>query len=153
MIKKYNINLLLCVLGFLSFGIGDLVSTLAVYNYLNSFEYEAGIVANIAYSVGGINLFMFVKLLLVGICMIVLYWLIKTNQNLKFSGYAAYLNIILIGIGVSVSNFNIIFNGYSISLFSLDITQLVYGISIIFCLIVLGILFFYTPITKVNLEK
>jgi hypothetical protein len=98
----------------------DIISTLAAYSYLGTFEYEQSIIIKAFFGMAGIPGFIFIKVFLSMIALYIAYSLIKSKKGFSGFGKGILAGATLSGIFVGTSNLNIIFNGSSFWLFGLD---------------------------------
>lgn len=111
---------LLLVTSVIFYVIYDVISTLAAFNYLGSFEYEKSMLIKFAFDLAGIPGFIGVKVALSMIAILIAYSLIQRYEKFRGFGKGVLAGATLSGLFVGTSNFNIVLNGSSIWLMGMD---------------------------------
>ncbi|CAJ35164.1 hypothetical protein LRC155 [Methanocella arvoryzae MRE50] len=98
----------------------DIVSTLAAYNFLGSFEYEKSFLIKAAYDVAGVPGFITLKIVMSAAAISAAYLLMEHYTRLRAFGAGILGGATVAGFFVGTSNFNILLNGSSIWILGLD---------------------------------
>lgn len=98
----------------------DIVSTLAAYNFLGSFEYEKSYLIKAAFDLAGVPGFIALKIVMSAAAITAAYILMEYYDKLRAFGAGILGGASVAGLFVGTSNFNILLNGSSIWLFGLD---------------------------------
>ena len=98
----------------------DIVSTLAAYNFLGSFEYEKSYFIKTAFDLAGLPGFVALKIGMSALALAAAYVLMEYYHRLRTFGAGILAGASVAGLFVGTSNFNILVNGSSIWLFGLD---------------------------------
>ena len=98
----------------------DIVSTIAAFNYLGTFQYEKSVLLKSAYDSAGVLGFIFIKVIFSMIALYFAYLLIEHFPRFQGIGMGILAGATLAGIFVGSSNFNIVFNGSSFWIMGID---------------------------------
>lgn len=98
----------------------DIISTLAAFNYLGTFEYEKSAILKASFDAAGVWGFIAIKLIFSVIALYLAYLLIEHFRKFRGVGLGILAGASLAGLFVGTSNFNIVFNGSSFWLMGLD---------------------------------
>lgn len=98
----------------------DLISTIAAYQYLGTFDYEQSFLIKAIYDSSGIPGFIFVKILLSSIAIYAAYLIMERSAQFRGFGIGILIGATLAGLFVGTSNLNIILTGGSFWVFGLD---------------------------------
>ncbi len=98
----------------------DIVSTIAAFNYLGTFQYEKSVLLKTAFDSGGVLGFIFMKVVFSMIALYMAYLLIEHFPRFRGIGMGILAGATIAGIFVGSSNLNIVFNGSSFWLAGLD---------------------------------
>lgn len=98
----------------------DILSTLAAYNYLGTFDYEKSVLIKAAFDVAGVPGFIGVKTLFSTLAIFTSFLLMERYHMFKKFGAGILAGATLAGLFVGTSNFNIILNGSSFWIFGID---------------------------------
>jgi hypothetical protein len=98
----------------------DIISTLAAFNYLGTFEYEKSAILKASFDAAGVWGFIAIKLIFSVIALYLAYLLIEHFKKFRGVGLGILAGATLAGVFVGTSNFNIVFNGSSFWLMGLD---------------------------------
>ena len=119
-IVKWNRLLLLSAVVF--YVLYDIVSTMAAYNYLGSFEYEKSFLIKSAFDLAGIPGFIAIKAVMSAAAILAAYMLMEYYTRLKAFGAGILAGASVAGLFVGTSNLNILVNGSSFWIFGIDRT-------------------------------
>lgn len=129
----------LLLLMFLVFGLGDMMSTLVAYYYLGcDMSYEAGLAAQLFYSIGGVPFFIVGKLVAVAAIAYSMYLMSRNPDIVEFCEIIAS-GVIVAGAFVSISNLKVAFYGESIWIFGIGADKITIGI--LFGSLIIGMLY------------
>jgi len=117
-IVKWNRLLLFTAIVF--YVLYDIVSTMAAYNFLGSFEYEKSFLIKAAFDLAGVPGFILLKTVLSAVAICAAYLLMEFYTRLKAFGAGILAGASVAGFFVGTSNFNILVNGSSFWIFGLD---------------------------------
>ena len=98
----------------------DIISTLAAFNYLGTFQYEKSLLLKTSYDMGGVPGFIFIKLVFSMLALYLAYLLIERFPRFRGIGLGILGGATAAGIFVGSSNLNIIFNGSSFWFLGID---------------------------------
>lgn len=98
----------------------DIVSTIAAYSYLGTFEYEKSTLIKAAFYAAGVPGFISIKLVVSMIAILAAYLLMERYERFRGLGAGILAGATLAGLFVGTSNMNILFNGCSIWLLGMD---------------------------------
>ncbi|WP_424357195.1 hypothetical protein [Methanocella sp. MCL-LM] len=98
----------------------DIVSTLAAYNFLGSFEYEKSYFIKTAFDLAGVPGFIAIKVVMSALAISAAYLLMEHYSRLRAFGAGILGGASVAGLFVGTSNFNILLNGSSIWILGLD---------------------------------
>lgn len=98
----------------------DIVSTLAAYNFLGSFEYEKSYFIKTAFDLAGVPGFIALKVAMSALAISAAYLLMEHYSRLRAFGAGILGGASVAGLFVGTSNFNILLNGSSIWILGLD---------------------------------
>jgi hypothetical protein len=98
----------------------DIVSTLAAYDYLGTFEYEKSFLIREAFHLAGLPGFISIKVIVSMIAILAAYLLMERYERFRYFGAGILGGASVAGFFVGTSNMNILFNGCSIWLVGLD---------------------------------
>jgi hypothetical protein len=98
----------------------DIVSTLAAFNFLGSFEYEKSFLIKAAFNMAGVPGFIVLKVVMSAAAILAAYLLMEHYTRLKAFGAGILAGASAAGLFVGTSNFNILVNGSSIWILGLD---------------------------------
>jgi len=116
----------------------DIVTTLAAYQYLGTFQYEKSALIKAAFFAAGVPGFISIKLVVSIAAILAAYLIMERFQQFRGLGAGVLTGATLAGLFVGTSNLNIVFHGCSIWLMGVDSGTVAAGI-ILGCTI-LGIL-------------
>jgi hypothetical protein len=112
----------------------DVVSTVAAYNALGTFEYEASGILRAAYDLAGIPGFIAIKTILASMALYFAYLLVEHFPKFRGVGKGILAGAGCAGLYVGTSNFNVVYNMSSFWLCGLD-SGTVAALIIIICAI------------------
>ncbi len=98
----------------------DIVSTIAAFNYLGTFEYEKSLVLKASFDAAGVPGFILIKVVFSILALYLAYLLIEHFKKFRGVGMGILTGASVAGLFVGTSNFNIIFNGSSFWVLGLD---------------------------------
>ncbi len=98
----------------------DIISTLAAFNYLGTFEYEKSAILKASFDAAGVWGFIAIKLIFSVTALYLAYLLIEHFKKFRGVGLGILAGATLAGLFVGTSNFNILLNGSSFWLMGLD---------------------------------
>nr|WP_255668559.1 hypothetical protein [Methanocella sp. CWC-04] len=98
----------------------DILSTLAAFNYLGTFDYEKSALIKASFDMAGVPGFILIKIILSLLALFIAYSLIERYDRLSGFGIGILTGATVSGIFVGTSNMNIVFNGSSIWLMGMD---------------------------------
>ncbi len=98
----------------------DIVSTLAAFNYLGTFEYEKSTLIREAFNIAGVPGFIAIKLAVSLLAIYAAYSLMERYERFRGLGAGVLSGATTAGLFVGTSNMNIIFRGNSIWLLGMD---------------------------------
>lgn len=118
----------------LNFGIFDMASTYIVYERTGTFAYEAGVLPQLFYSLGGIGGVILIKMLLTVACALSLYIIAKKIRLFDRMCTLLCLGASIVGFMAAISNLNGALTGSTIFVFGIGIDLIAYMIFSIFFL-------------------
>lgn len=98
----------------------DIISTIAAFNYLGTFQYEKSFLLKASFDAMGVPGFILIKIIFSMLALFLAYMLIERFQKFKGVGMGILAGATIAGLFVGTSNLNIVFNGSSIWLMGLD---------------------------------
>ncbi|OPY26563.1 MAG: hypothetical protein A4E28_02454 [Methanocella sp. PtaU1.Bin125] len=98
----------------------DIVSTLAAYAYLGSFEYEKSVLIKSAFELAGVPGFIAIKMTVSLIAIAAAFMLMERYVQFRGLGVGVLSGATLAGLFVGTSNMNILVQGSSIWLLGMD---------------------------------
>ena len=98
----------------------DVVSTIAAFNYLGTFQYEKSTLLKASFDIAGVPGFITIKLILSMMALLLAYMLVDRFKQFQGVGMGLLVGATLSGAFVGTSNLNIIFNGSSIWIAGID---------------------------------
>ena len=98
----------------------DVISTIAAFNYLGTFEYEKSSLLKAAFDLAGVPGFITIKMVLSMIALLLAYMLVDRFKQFQGVGMGLLGGATLAGAFVGTSNLNIILNGSSIWIAGVD---------------------------------
>ena len=98
----------------------DIVSTIAAFDYLGTFEYEKSIILKASFDAAGLWGFILIKVLFSVAALYLAYLLVERFHRFRGVGMGILAGATLAGIFVGSSNLNIILNGSSFWLMGVD---------------------------------
>lgn len=98
----------------------DIVSTIAAYHYLGTFEYERSTLIRAAFYAAGLPGFVSIKVIVSTAAILAAYVLMERYRQFRGMGAGILAGATCAGIFVGTSNLNILLNGSSIWLLGLD---------------------------------
>jgi len=111
---------LLFSLAIVFFVLYDIVSTIAAFNYLGSFQYEKSLLLKASFDTAGVPGFILIKMILSTFALSLAYLLVERFHQFRGVGMGILGGATAAGLFVGTSNFNIILNGSSFWLMGLD---------------------------------
>lgn len=115
-----RLNRLLLVTSIICYVLYDIVSTLAAYSYLGSFEYEKSFLIKAAFELAGVPGFITIKMVVSLIAITAAYMLMERYEQFRGLGVGVLSGATVAGLFVGTSNMNILFQGSSIWLLGMD---------------------------------
>ena len=98
----------------------DIISTIAAFNYLGTFQYEKSFLLKASYDVAGVPGFIGIKLIFSLAALYLAFMLIERFHRFRGVGLGILAGATLAGLYVGTSNLNIVFNGNSFWLMGID---------------------------------
>lgn len=98
----------------------DIISTLAAYNYLGTFQYEKSFLLKTSFDMGGVAGFILMKLVFSMLALYFAFLLIEHFPKFRGVGLGILGGATAAGIFVGSSNLNIVFNGSSFWFLGID---------------------------------
>ncbi len=98
----------------------DVISTIAAFNYLGTFQYEKSSLLKASFDIAGVPGFITIKLILSMIALLLAYMLVDRFKQFQGVGMGLLAGATLAGAFVGTSNLNIILNGSSIWIAGID---------------------------------
>ena len=98
----------------------DIISTMAAFNYLGTFQYEKSFILKTAFDSAGVTGFIFIKVIFSLLALYLAYLLIEHFQKFRGVGMGILAGATAAGIFVGSSNMNIVLNGSSFWILGLD---------------------------------
>lgn len=98
----------------------DVISTIAAFNYLGTFQYEKSSLLKASFDIAGVPGFITIKLVFSMIALLLAYMLVDHFKQFQGVGMGLLGGATLAGAFVGTSNLNIIFNGSSIWIAGID---------------------------------
>jgi hypothetical protein len=98
----------------------DIISTIAAFNYLGTFEYEKSFILKASFDTAGLPGFIMMKVVFSLAALYIAYMLIERFKKFSGVGLGILAGASAAGLFVGTSNFNIVFNGSSFWLMGLD---------------------------------
>jgi hypothetical protein len=115
-----RLSRLLLVTSVICYVLYDIVSTLAAYSYLGSFEYEKSFLIKSAFELAGVPGFISIKMVVSLIAITAAYLLMERYVQFRGLGVGVLSGATVAGLFVGTSNMNILFQGSSIWLLGMD---------------------------------
>ncbi len=98
----------------------DVISTIAAFNYLGTFQYEKSSLLKASFDLAGVPGFITIKMVLSMIALLLAYMLVDRFKQFQGVGMGLLVGATLAGAFVGTSNLNIILNGSSIWIAGID---------------------------------
>jgi len=98
----------------------DIVSTIAAFNYLGTFQYEKSFLLKASFDAAGVPGFIFMKLVFSMIALYLAFLLVERFPRFRGIGMGILGGATAAGLFVGTSNLNIVFNGSSLWFMGLD---------------------------------
>ena len=98
----------------------DVISTIAAFNYLGSFQYEKSFLLKTSFDAAGVPGFILIKIILSMLALCLAYLLVERFHKFRGVGLGILAGATAAGLFVGTSNFNIILNDSSFWLMGLD---------------------------------
>ena len=98
----------------------DIISTMAAFNYLGTFQYEKSFILKTAFDSAGVTGFIFIKVIFSLLALYLAYLLIEHFQKFRGVGMGILAGATAAGIFVGSSNMNIVLNGSSFWVMGVD---------------------------------
>jgi hypothetical protein len=98
----------------------DIISTIAAFDYLGTFEYEKSFILKASFDTAGLPGFIMMKVVFSLAALYIAYMLIERYKKFSGVGLGILAGASAAGLFVGTSNFNIVFNGSSFWLMGLD---------------------------------
>jgi hypothetical protein len=98
----------------------DIISTIAAFNYLGTFQYEKSLLLKASFDAAGVGGFIFMKVAFSLIALYLAYLLIERFYRFRGIGLGILAGASAAGLFVGTSNLNIVFNGSSFWLMGID---------------------------------
>jgi len=127
---KWSRPLLLSAIVFYIFY--DILSTLAAYKFLGSFQYEKSFLIRSAFDAAGIPGFIALKVAISSIAIFTAYALMECYSRLRTFGAGILAGASAAGLFVGTSNFNILISGSSFWVLGLDSGAIAAAIIVLF---------------------
>jgi len=110
----------------------DIISTLAAYNFLGSFQYEKSFLIRSAFDTAGIPGFIALKAAMSTVAIFTAYALMEYYSRLRAFGAGILAGASAAGLFVGTSNFNILVNGSSFWVLGIDSGTIAAAIIVLF---------------------
>jgi hypothetical protein len=98
----------------------DIISTIAAFNYLGTFQYEKSFILKASFDAAGVPGFIAMKVIFSLAALYLAYMLVERFQKFRGVGLGILAGATVAGLFVGTSNFNIVLNGSSFWLMGLD---------------------------------
>ncbi len=98
----------------------DIISTIAAFNYLGTFQYEKSFILKASFDTAGIPGFVMMKVVFSLAALYLAYLLVERFRRFRGVGLGILAGATAAGLFVGSSNFNIVLNGSSFWLMGLD---------------------------------
>lgn len=98
----------------------DIISTIAAFNYLGTFQYEKSFILKTSFDTAGVPGFIMMKVVFSLVALFLAYLLVERFRKFKGVGLGILAGATAAGLFVGSSNFNIVLNGSSFWLMGLD---------------------------------
>jgi len=98
----------------------DIISTIAAFNYLGTFQYEKSFLLKASFDAAGVWGFILIKVVFSVLALYLAYLLIEHFKKFRGVGLGILAGASAAGLFVGTSNFNIVLNGSSIWIMGLD---------------------------------
>ena len=98
----------------------DIISTMAAFSYLGTFQYEKSFILKSAFDAAGVWGFILIKVLFSVIALYLAYLLIEPYRKFRGVGLGILAGASVAGLFVGSSNMNIVLNGSSFWVMGLD---------------------------------
>jgi hypothetical protein len=98
----------------------DIISTIAAFNYLGTFQYEKSFILKTSFDTAGVPGFIMMKVVFSLVALLLAYLLVERFRKFKGVGLGILAGATAAGLFVGSSNFNIVLNGSSFWLMGLD---------------------------------
>lgn len=98
----------------------DIISTIAAFNYLGTFQYEKSSLLKASFDIAGVPGFITIKMVLSMVALLLAYMLVDRFKQFQGVGMGLLGGATLAGAFVGTSNLNIILNGSSIWIAGVD---------------------------------
>ncbi len=98
----------------------DIISTIAAFNYLGTFQYEKSFILKSAFEAAGVPGFILMKAIFSVTALYLAYMLVERFRRFRGVGLGILAGATAAGLFVGSSNFNILLNGSSFWLMGLD---------------------------------
>lgn len=115
--KESKLLLLSAVLFYVVY---DVISTIAAFNYLGTFEYEKSFLLKASFDAAGVPGFITIKMVLSMVALLLAYTLVERFHQFRGVGMGLLGGATMAGAFVGTSNFNILLNGSSIWVAGID---------------------------------
>ncbi len=98
----------------------DIISTIAAFNYLGTFQYEKSFILKTSFDTAGVPGFIMMKVVFSLAALYLAYLLVERFRRFRGVGLGILAGATAAGLFVGSSNFNIVLNGSSFWLMGLD---------------------------------
>jgi hypothetical protein len=115
-----KLSKLLLASAVLFYVIYDIISTVAAFNYLGTFEYEKSVLLKASFDMAGLFGFIAIKMILSMVALLLAYMLVENFNQFRGVGLGLLGGATVAGAFVGTSNLNIVFNGSSLWVAGLD---------------------------------
>lgn len=115
-----KLSKLLLTSAVLFYVIYDIISTVAAFNYLGTFEYEKSALLKASFDMAGLFGFIAIKMILSIVALLLAYMLVENFKQFRGVGLGLLGGATIAGAFVGTSNMNIVFNGSSLWVAGLD---------------------------------
>ncbi len=103
-----------------SYVLYDIISTIAAFNYLGTFQYEKSFLLKASFDAAGVPGFILIKIIFSLFALYIAYLLVERFHKFRGVGLGILAGATMAGVFVGSSNFNIVLNGSSFWLLGLD---------------------------------
>jgi len=98
----------------------DLISTIAAFNYLGTFEYEKSLILKASFDAAGVPGFILIKVVFSVVALYLAFLLVERFRKFRGVGLGILAGATAAGLFVGTSNFNILLNNSSFWVMGLD---------------------------------